>query len=136
MYPLCEYSLFWSVQLLPLLSLTPSLPPPYSKDFNTYCCILYLHRCNVFLHCSIILFSFPTSPEFHRVVPVWQTCSTYEFVYEHVWFCIYVYLSDLSSTYERKHAAFFFLSLAYFIQYDVLQLHPFTLKPHGFILPY
>jgi hypothetical protein len=35
---------------------------------------------------------------------------------------------DLSSTYERKHADFVFLNLAYFTEHDVLQLHPFTYK--------
>jgi hypothetical protein len=37
--------------------------------------------------------------------------------------------------YERKHAAFVFLILAYFISHDILQLHPFTLKQHV-IIPY
>jgi hypothetical protein len=42
---------------------------------------------------SIILFSFFLSfHEFHRVVPLLQTCSTFEFVYDHVCFCVYVYL--------------------------------------------
>jgi hypothetical protein len=63
----------------------------YSTAFSTYCCILYLHPCNAFWYCllSIILFSFPSSPEFHRIVSLLQTCSTYNFVY-HVCF---VYLS-------------------------------------------
>jgi hypothetical protein len=58
-------------------------------------------------------FSFPSFPGFHRVILL-QTCSTYQFVYEHACFYIYVYLLDLSSTYERKHVAFVFLNLAYF----------------------
>jgi hypothetical protein len=53
-------------------------------------------------------------PEFHRVVPLLQTCSTTEFVFDHACFCVYVYLLDLSSMYERKHAAFVSLSLANF----------------------
>jgi hypothetical protein len=55
-----------------------------------YCILLLL---------TIILFSFLTSLEFHRIVPVLQT---YKFVYDHVCFCVYVYLLDLFSTYERK----------------------------------
>jgi hypothetical protein len=53
--------------------------------------------------------------EFHRVVPQSQTCSIYEFVYNHACFCVYIYLLDLSFTYERKYVAFVFLNLTYFI---------------------
>jgi hypothetical protein len=42
---------------------------------------------------------------------------------------------DLSSTYERKHADFAFLNLTNFT-YSVLQLHPFTFKPHDVNLPH
>jgi hypothetical protein len=52
--------------------------------------------------CSIIFFTFPSFPKFHRVVPLLQTCSTSEFVYDHIYFCVCLSL-DLSSTYERKH---------------------------------
>jgi hypothetical protein len=52
--------------------------------------------------CSIILFPFPSFPKVHRVVPLLQTCSTYEFVYEHTCFCIYVYLLDLFSMHEEN----------------------------------
>jgi hypothetical protein len=41
---------------------------------------------------SIILFSFPPFPEFHRVVPLLQTRSASEFAYDHACFCVYVYL--------------------------------------------
>jgi hypothetical protein len=57
-------------------------------------------------------FSFPSFPKFHRVVPLLQTCSASEFVYDHVWFC--VYLLGLSSMYERKPVAFVVLNLAGF----------------------
>jgi hypothetical protein len=53
-----------------------------------------------------------SSPKVHRVVPLIKTCSTYKFIYDHVCFCVYVYVLYLSSTYERKHAAFVFLNLA------------------------
>jgi hypothetical protein len=42
--------------------------------------------------CYTILFSFLSFPEFHRVVPLLQTCSTCECVYDHACFCIYAYL--------------------------------------------
>jgi hypothetical protein len=41
---------------------------------------------------AIIFFSFPSFPGFHRVVPPLKTCSTSEFVHDHVWFWVYVYL--------------------------------------------
>jgi hypothetical protein len=55
-----------------------------------------------YYRCSVTLFSFPSFPEFHRIVSLLQTCSTSEFVYDHACFCAYVYLLDLSSMYERK----------------------------------
>jgi hypothetical protein len=74
--------------------------------------ILYCHRCYILWHywCSIILFSFPSFSKYHRVVPLLQTCSTYEFVYDNTCFYVYVYLLDLPSMYEGKHMAFVFLS--------------------------
>jgi hypothetical protein len=45
--------------------------------------------------CSIILFSFPSSPEFHRVVLLFQTHSTDEFVHEHVHFLCTCYFHSL-----------------------------------------
>jgi hypothetical protein len=57
-------------------------------------------------------FSFLSSfPEFHRVVPLLQTWSTYEFVYDHACLYVYAYLLDLSSSYERNHVDFVFLLL-------------------------
>jgi hypothetical protein len=44
-----------------------------------------------YYRCSIILFSFPSFPKFH-IVPLLETCSTSEFVYDHACFCVYVYL--------------------------------------------
>jgi hypothetical protein len=95
----------------------------FSATFSTHPCILYLHRCDVLRYYwwSIILFSFPSFPEFHRAVPLLQTCSTYKFVYDRACFCMCVYLLDLSSTYERKHTPFVFLNLAYLPWHDVLQ---------------
>jgi hypothetical protein len=42
--------------------------------------------------CPVILFSFPSFPEFHTKVTLLQTCPTSEFEYDHAWFCVYVYL--------------------------------------------
>jgi hypothetical protein len=55
--------------------------------------------CTSVLYCwlSAILFSFPFSPKLHSIVPLLQTCSSYEFVYDHVCFCAYAYLWDISS---------------------------------------
>jgi hypothetical protein len=65
----------------------------------------------------MIPLSFPSFSEFLNVVPLLQTCSTYMFVYDHARFCVYIYLLDLTSTYERKHAAFIFLNLTFQRQY-------------------
>jgi hypothetical protein len=62
--------------------------------------------------CSIILFYFPSSPKFQSVLSLLPTYSTCRCVYDHVWVCVYVYLLDLSFTYERKHVSFVFLTLA------------------------
>jgi hypothetical protein len=58
MCPWCGYTLLWSIQLLPLLSLTPSLPPPIIQQLLIHIITLYLHRCNVFWYCWLS-FSFP-----------------------------------------------------------------------------
>jgi hypothetical protein len=83
---------------------------------------------------SIILSSFPSFPEFHRV----SSTITNKFC---IWICIWSWLFlciclsfDLSSTYERKHVAFVFLILGYFTEHDI-PLHPFIFKPHV-IIPY
>jgi hypothetical protein len=44
---------------------------------------------------SIILFSFPSYPEFHRIVPLLQTWSTSEFVYDHASF-VYMFMFGCS----------------------------------------
>jgi hypothetical protein len=67
----------------------------------------------MYFNIDCLSFSFPFPPPPSSIVLL-QTHFTYKFVYDQVCFCIYVYLSDLPSTYERKHAAFVFLSLAYF----------------------
>jgi hypothetical protein len=79
-----------------LVGSTPSIILPYpfpphhhfSTAFSTHYSTIYLHRCYVlWCHwCSVILFSFPSFP--HRVVPLLQTCSTYQCVYDHVCFCV------------------------------------------------
>jgi hypothetical protein len=75
------------------------------------------HRCYVLWYCwyCIIPLFFPFFPKFHRVFPLLQTCSTYEFVRDHGFFCVCISLSlVLFSIYERKHATFVFLNLGYF----------------------
>jgi hypothetical protein len=107
----------WSILPLPLLSLTPLCPTlNFSTAFNTTAVYSLPSQMYVlqYYFCSVIFFSFPSFPEFHRVVPLLQTWSTYEFVYDHACFCVYVYLLYLSFMYKRKHLNFVFLSLAYF----------------------
>jgi hypothetical protein len=94
MHPCCEYN-FTLVCSTPSIAFPYPFPPSphYSTIFHTYCYILYLYRCYV-LHycwCSVILFSFSSTPEFHRAVPLLETCSTCKFVYDHVCF-VYMFI--------------------------------------------
>jgi hypothetical protein len=61
MYPCCEYTLLWSIQPLPLLSLTPSLPPRIIQQLSI-------------LNIIFSTFSFPSFPKFHKGVPLLHTC--------------------------------------------------------------
>jgi hypothetical protein len=109
MYPHYKYTLLWSIQHLPLQFITLLPPiPHFSTAFNTHPYILYLHTCYALQYCccSNILFSFPSFPGFHRVVSV-QRCSICDFVNSYDCFCVYAYLLDLSSTFERKHTTAF-----------------------------
>jgi hypothetical protein len=67
---------------------------------------------------SIILFFFPSFPEFHRLVSLLQKCN-----WVCIWSCLFLYIClslVLSTMYERKHVSFVFLILANFSLYDVL----------------
>jgi hypothetical protein len=110
MYLSCAYNLLWSVQPSLLLSLTPSLPLPIIEQLSIHIVTSSTHT--DVMHFNIVdyllfFFSFPSSP-------LLQTYSTYKCVSDHVWFCVHVYILYLSSTYERKHLSFVFLSLAFF----------------------
>jgi hypothetical protein len=130
MYPCCECALLWSVQPCPLLSLTLSFPLLIIQHFSIHLCSTCTDTMYLNIIDFIILIFFPLS-QFHSVVPLLKMCSIFKLPYDHVCFCLYVYLFDLFSTYERKHAAFAFLNLANFTLHNVLQLHPFTFEPHG-----
>jgi hypothetical protein len=73
MHAHCKYTLHWSVQPLALLSFNPLPPTPHlSTAFNTHPPLLSHF---MFYMTDALSFSFPF-PEFHRVVPLLQTCST------------------------------------------------------------
>jgi hypothetical protein len=97
-----------------LVHSTPSITLPYPSNslpqfFNSFqytsfhslpsqmLCFTIL----LMLYHSLILFSFPSFLVFHRVVPLLQTCSTYEFVHDHVYFYVYVCLLGLSCMREN-----------------------------------
>jgi hypothetical protein len=109
MYPSCEYTVLWSVQPLPLLSL--SLPAPIINQFSVH--IVLSSTCTDAVCFDIVdslslSFPFPLLSEFHRVLPLLQICFIYKWIYDHVWFCVYIYLLDLYSTSERKHVTLSF----------------------------
>jgi hypothetical protein len=119
MNPCFMYTLFWFIQPLPLFSLTLYLALPFFNNFQHTSVYPLPSQMLFYGITDALLFSFslshfPFYPEFYRVVPLLQTCFTCEFVYEHAVFCEYDYFFNLSATYERKHVAFVFLSLAYF----------------------
>jgi hypothetical protein len=80
--------------------------------------------------CSIILFSSSSFPKFHTVVPLLQTCSTPEFVHDHVWFCVYVFLwIYLPPISENTQLVCFWSWLTSFNMMSSNCIH-FTFKPH------
>jgi hypothetical protein len=57
--------------------------------------------------CSVILFSFPSFPEFHREVTLLQRCSTSEFVHEKLVFVyrfnLWIYLPRVTENKQLLH---------------------------------
>jgi hypothetical protein len=74
--------------------LTLYLPTPILQQLSIHILISSTFTSYVMWYywCSVILFSFPSSPELHTVVPLLQTCSSSEFVHDYACFCVYVYL--------------------------------------------
>jgi hypothetical protein len=83
-----DFGLFNPLECPPL---PLNLSPPHFQHFQyTFLHPLPSHRMVYDITIALLFFSFPSFLEFHRVVPLLQTCSTTEFVYD--WFCMYVYL--------------------------------------------
>jgi hypothetical protein len=133
MYPSCECTVLGPVQPITLPHLFP--PIPYdSIAFSTYptCTSTCTDVMHLILLMLILLFSFPSSQVPREVAPL-QICSTYKCVCDRVCFCVYIYLLELSSTYERKHVVFVFQNLYYLTFFFY---HSFTWKGHHFILSF
>jgi hypothetical protein len=63
------------ISITPLLfSLAFPLTLCWSSAFNVFCCVLFLHRCNLFQHYSIILFSSPSCAYYPQTVPLLEKC--------------------------------------------------------------
>jgi hypothetical protein len=98
MYLHSEYTLLWSIQPFPLLSLLLYLssPPLFATAFSTHPYIFYLHRCYVLWYywCSILFFSFLSFQEFPLLI------TYFHFAYMDVRqnlqmqrrFCLYMYV--------------------------------------------
>jgi hypothetical protein len=87
-------SIPWSVQSLPLLSLTLPSHSPFFNSFQYTSLYPLLAQMLCFMILLMLyhsLFLFLLS-KFHRIVPLLQTCSTSKFVYGHVWFlCVFIF---------------------------------------------
>jgi hypothetical protein len=106
MHPCSEYTLLWSTQPLLSLSLTPLPPIPLFQQLSIPTLISSTFTDVMFYNIvDALSFSFLSFPEKHRVVSLLQTCSTFEFVYDHACFCVYVFLLDLYSMYDTKYVA-------------------------------
>jgi hypothetical protein len=70
MYAHCGHTLLCSIQLLPLLSLTLLLLTPIFQQLPIHILLSSTFTC--YYWCSNVLFSFPSFPRFHRVVPLLQ----------------------------------------------------------------
>jgi hypothetical protein len=95
MYLSCEWIYCILVSWTTFITLSWSFPPNhyYSTAFSIYHYVIYLHRCNIFWYCllSIILFSFPSSPEFHSS----SEFSIYAYIYIYIYIFIYKCVYDL-----------------------------------------
>jgi hypothetical protein len=107
MYP--NFTLLWFVQALPFTIPYPFISHlPFSTAFSTHPYNLYLHRCYVLYYwCLMILFFFPSFPKFHRVVPLLQTCSTFEFINDHAFF-VYMLIFWMYLPYMKENIWFLF----------------------------
>jgi hypothetical protein len=97
-------TLLWSIQPLSLLSLPLLYPSPMFQQLSIHI-LIFSTFTNV--KCYDIVdalhsLSFPSFPKFHCAVPLLQTCSTYRFVYGHVYFCVYVYVFQVYLLHLRE----------------------------------
>jgi hypothetical protein len=95
-YLSCENTVLWSI-------LSPFLLSLLSLLFNSF---QYLSLCHlpaqISILLTIILFSFPSSPDFHRLVPLFQSSSIYECVYDPVCF-VYMFSSWIYLPHMREN---------------------------------
>jgi hypothetical protein len=85
-----------------MVSSAPSVTPPVTPSSHpTIIQQLSVHTIvsSTTILLTVILFSLPSSPEFHRIVHFYKHVMC-KFVYDHVSFCVYVFFLDLSCTYE------------------------------------
>jgi hypothetical protein len=80
-------------QLKSLYYLPLSLPSAtyYPAVFSTFCYVPYLCRCEVFWYCWLLVSFLTPSPWVPYVFPLLPTFSTCTCVFDHFWFCVYIY---------------------------------------------
>jgi hypothetical protein len=116
-----------------LLSLPHTFPP--TPHYSTAYISLH-HRCNAFQYCWLSIILFPFRPPLISI----QLSHYYKHVLQiHLYMTMFVLcicLSFGSIFHIWEKTCSLCLSELYFTYHNVLQLHPFTFKLHGFIHPY
>jgi hypothetical protein len=90
------------ISITPLLfSLAFPLTLCWSSAFNVFCCVLFLHRCNLFQHYSIILFSSPSCAYYPQTVPLLEKCLSIYVIWSWLYLCIHFSFGSIFHIWEK-----------------------------------
>jgi hypothetical protein len=86
------FSQFYPLHYIPLAF--PSHSPSFQQLWT------HILRSSTFTKVMFLL-SLPSFPNFHSVIPLLQTCSTYMFVHDHVFLCICLSFGSIFHIWEK-----------------------------------